>query len=140
MLWNIDPWRELEKMRREIDTIFSSGGRVGGNYTFPLFNVYEGKDDIVVTAELPGMSKEEVNISFVEGTLTVSGNKKPLEKVKDMTVIRQERAEGTFEKSIRIPSKVEQEKINASFSEGILSITLPKAEEAKPKTITIEAK
>ncbi len=140
MLWNIDPWRELERMRRDIDNIFSGEGRVGVNYTFPLFNVYDGKENFVVTAELPGMAKDDVSISFVEGTLTISGTKKPLDKVKDMTVIRQERSEGSFEKSIRIPSKVEQDKISASFSDGILSVTLPKAEEAKPKTIAIEAK
>ena len=140
MLWQIHPWRELERMRRDIDNIFSGTGRSVTNHSFPLINVYDGKDDIVVSAELPGMSKEAVNISFVEGTLTLSGVKKQSDDLKEMTAIRQERSLGSFEKSIRIPSKVDPEKISAAFNDGILTVTLAKAEEAKPKTITIEAK
>ncbi|MCX7727437.1 MAG: Hsp20/alpha crystallin family protein [Chitinispirillaceae bacterium] len=140
MLWNVDLWNEMERLRREVNRLFSD--TVGSVFTttYPLVNIYEDKDNVVVTAELPGMNKENINITYNEGILTISGKRELPEYVKKMTAIRQERATGSFEKTVRIPVKIEQEKITASFTDGILTITLPKAEEAKPKTIHIEAK
>jgi HSP20 family protein len=120
--------------------LFSDYGRTSGSTTYPLTNVYDGRENIVVTAELPGMTKDKVSITFSDGALTISGKQEPLANIKKMTVIRQERALGDFEKSLRIPVKIDQGKITASFSNGILTVTLPKSEEAKPKIITIEAK
>jgi len=138
MLWNDDVFSEMERMRREINRHLSNFGQTGST-TYPLMNVYDSKDEIVVTAELPGLSKERVNITISDGILTLSGNLEPLSKVKNMTAVRKERSEGKFEKTLRIPAKVMQDSIRASFSNGILTITLPKSEEAKPKTIAIEA-
>jgi len=140
MMWDIDLWREMDRLRREMDGLFANYGRVSGATTYPLINVYDDKDAVTVTAELPGLSKEQVNITFTDGVMTISGKVEPLARAKNMTVVRQERAEGEFEKTVRIPTKVQQDKINASFSNGVLTIRLPKAEEAKPKTIAIEAK
>ena len=140
MLWGIDPWGELERMRRDLDNVFTAGGRPDSNCSFPLVNVYDNKDNIIVNAELPGFTKEKVNITFSDGTLTLSGKQEPQVKGKGVSVIREERPVGEFEKSFRIPVKVEQDKINATFTNGILSITLPKSAEAKPKQIQIQAK
>jgi len=140
MYWNVDVWREMDRMRKEMDGLFSNYGRATGATTYPLVNVYDGKENIVVTAELPGMSRDKVHITFADGTLTLTGKREPLASVKGMTAVRQERSTGEFEKTVRIPTKVEQEKISALFENGIMTITLPKSEEAKPKTITIEAK
>ena len=140
MLWGIDVLNEMERLKREMNGLFSNYGNVSGTTTFPLLNAYEDKDNIVVAAELPGLTKDQVNITFSDGVLTLSGNQETPEKLKEMGVVRKERSEGDFEKTLRIPVKVNQEAISASFSNGILSITLPKAEEAKPKTISIEAK
>jgi len=140
MLWDIDVWSEMERLRREMDGLFSNYERESGASTYPLVNMYDEKDNVVVTAELPGMTKDKVNITYSDGILSISGNLEPLPEVKRMTVIRQERAQGRFEKTIRLPVKVDQNRINAAFSNGILTINLPKAEEAKPKTIAIEAK
>ncbi|MBN1293999.1 MAG: Hsp20/alpha crystallin family protein [Candidatus Latescibacteria bacterium] len=140
MLWDMDMWREMDRLRRDMDGLFGNYGRVTGATTYPLINVYDDKDTMTVTAELPGMKKEQVNITYSDGVLTIAGKTEPLARVKRMTVVRQERAEGDFEKSVRIPTKIQQDKINASFSNGVLTIELPKAEEAKPKTIAIEAK
>lgn len=140
MLWNIDPWRELERMRRDIDSLFSGTNAAGITYSFPLINVYDGREELTVVAELPGLAKESVTITFVDNTLTIAGKKQPLEAAKNMAVIRQERSEGDFSKSLRIPVKVNQEKISAAFKDGILTVALPKAEEAKPKTISIAVK
>jgi HSP20 family protein len=140
MLWDVDVWSEMERLRREMNGLFSDYGRTSGSTTYPLTNVYEGGENIVVTAELPGMTKDGVSITFSDGALTISGKQEPLANVKKMTVIRQERSLGDFEKTLRIPTKIDQGKIAASFANGILTVTLPKSEEAKPKTITIEAK
>ncbi|MGD9202364.1 MAG: Hsp20/alpha crystallin family protein [Chitinispirillia bacterium] len=141
MLWGVDILNEMNRLRKEMNGIFSNYGHANGTAaTFPLLNAYEDKDNVLVTAELPGLTKDQVNITFSDGVLTLSGKQEIPEKLKEMGVIRKERSEGDFEKTLRIPMKVNQESISASFSNGILSITLPKAEEAKPKTISIEAK
>lgn len=140
MIWNVDMWTEMERLRKEMNSMFSDYGRSSGTTTYPLINVYDGKDSLIVTAELPGMTKDEVNITFADGVLTLSGKLEPLVSVKNMSIVRRERTSGEFEKTLRIPTKIDQGKISASFSNGILTVTLPKSEEAKPKTITIEAK
>ena len=140
MLWDVDLWREMGRLRREMNGLFENAERARGSTTYPLVNVYDGLEDIVVTAELPGITKEKVNISFADGSLTIAGKLEPLVNVKNMTAVRQERAVGAFEKNLRIQTKVLADKITAAFNNGILTITMPKAEEAKPKTITIEAK
>jgi len=139
MWWNIDPWREMDRMRREIDRI-AGGGITGVRNTFPLVNVYDAKDDVLVTAELPGLTRDEVQISFADGVLTIRGNRKSLVDSEKYAVLRQERSIGQFEKDIAIPQKVNAEKISASFKDGVLSVTLPKAEESKPRQISIEVK
>lgn len=139
MLWNVDPWRELERMRSELDDMFTGGRRVGVRRSFPLVNVYDQKDNVVVNAELPGMRKEDVNITFTDGALTLSGKRGPVVDGDEAVLIRTERATGEFEKSFQIPYKIDQEKITAGFSNGMLTVTLPKSEEAKPRAIQIEA-
>jgi len=140
MLWDVDLFSEMERLRREMDGLFSGYRKASGATTYPLLNVYDDKEKILVTAELPGLTKEKVNITFTEGVLTISGTLEQLEKVKIMTAVRKERSEGNFEKTLNVPTKIDQDAISASFKEGILTVTLPKAEEAKPKTISIEAK
>jgi len=140
MLWDMDILSEMERLRREMNGLFSNYSSTSGPSTYPLMNVYDDKDNILVTAELPGLTKEQVNITFSDGILTVSGKQQHLAKTKGMTVVRKERSEGDFEKTLRIPTKIKQDAIKASFSNGILSVTMPKAEEVKPKTIAIEAK
>jgi len=140
MLWDMDIFSEMERLRREMNSLFSNYGSTSGSSTYPLMNVYDDKDNILVTAELPGLTKEQVNITFSDGILMVSGKQQHLAKTKGMTVVRKERSEGDFEKTLRIPTKIKQDAIKASFSNGILSVTMPKAEEVKPKTIAIEAK
>jgi HSP20 family protein len=140
MFWNVDVLSEVDRLRNEMNDLFSGIGRSRGAMTYPLVNVYDGKENIVVSAELPGMTKENVTITFTDGTLTLAGRLEPLASTRNMTPVRQERATGDFEKTVRIPTKVRQEKISASFNNGVLTVTLPKSEEAKPKSIHIETK
>ena len=140
MLWNVDTFSEMDRLRREMNRLFSNNSQSDGAMTYPLVNIYDDPDNLIVTAELPGLSKEQVNITFTDGMLTISGKQEMSPKLKEMAVVRKERSEGEFEKSLKIPTKIIHDKINASFSNGILTVTLPKAEEAKPKSIAIEVK
>ncbi|HEX2957842.1 MAG TPA: Hsp20/alpha crystallin family protein [Chitinispirillaceae bacterium] len=137
MFWNTDVLHEMNRLRREMNNLFSSYPGNSATATYPLINIYDSPDNIIVTAELPGMAKENIAITFADNSLTLSGKLDTCDECKKMAVIRQERSKGNFEKTVRLPSKIVSEKIEASFNNGILSISLPKAEEAKPKTITV---
>jgi len=134
MLLDINPWSELQRMQGELDSVLNQGSP---RATFPLVNVYDTKDDIIIEAELPGMASKDINITFKSGVLTLSGDRKQPVSYREMSVARSERSVGEFEKSFRVPSKVDQDKINASFRNGVLTITLSKVEEARPKQISI---
>jgi len=140
MLWNVDVWREMERLRREMDGLFNDYGRAAPSASYPLINVYESNDSVVATAELPGATRDKVSITFSDGVLTISGKQEKPASVKNMTPLRIERAVGDFEKTVRIGTKIDQNGISATFADGFLTVTMPKTEEAKPKTITIEAK
>jgi HSP20 family protein len=138
MMWSVgmDPWRELERMRREMDSLFS--GRSAVSRSFPLVNVHDAGELVVVNAELPGMAREDVKIVLNDNVLTLSGDRKTPKEAAKMTPVRRERATGAFEKAISIPVRVVSDGIKATFRNGILTVTLPKAEEAKPRQIAIE--
>jgi len=141
MFWSTDLFGEMEQLRRQMDALMSGLSSRGGTAsTFPLLNAYEDPSSIMVTAELPGCTRETVSITFADGVLTISGKQEPVAASKNMAVIRKERSVGKFEKTLQIPMKIDAGAIKAAFTNGILTIVLPKAEEAKPKTIAIEAK
>jgi HSP20 family protein len=104
---------------------------------FPAVDVYEDKDNLLVRAELPGMKKEDIEISLHEGFLTLSGERKSPEKQEGTETFRSERWLGRFQRTISLPCSVVPDKIKATYTDGILSVSLPKAEEAKPKQIPI---
>ncbi len=139
MMWGVDPWRELERMRHDLDSLFGGYGRSPVSASFPLVNVYDEGEEIAVSAELPGLSKDQVEITFHDGVLTLAGKREAPAGTEKMTLVRSERSVGEFEKDVAIPVKIDTERINAGFANGILTVRLPKAEEAKPKQIRIEA-
>lgn len=139
MFWNTDVLHEMNRLRKEMNNLFSSYPGSSASATYPLVNIYDDNERVVVTAELPGMTKQNIKIAIVDNALTISGRLEPCDESRKMSLIRQERSIGNFEKTIRIPSKIVTEKIDASFTNGLLSIKLPKSDEAKPKTITVNA-
>jgi len=106
----------------------------------PALDVYEDKDNVVLKAEMPGMRKEDIDISLHEGVVTISGERKEETKKEGSDVYRSERFFGRFQRSFALPTSVNAEKVAASYKDGILTVTLPKAEEAKPKQIPINVK
>jgi len=133
----------LSSLRDEIDRLFeaplaelarSSQWLSGWS---PALDVFEEKDNFIVKAELPGMKKEDIEVSLHEGSLTISGERKGQDTFKDADVYRSERFVGRFQRTIALPAPVAADKVKAEYKDGVLSITLPKTEEAKPKQIDV---
>jgi HSP20 family protein len=99
----------------------------------PSVDVFEERDEVVVKAELPGMSKEDIDVKVTDDVVTISGEKKKEEKIEKKNYYRIERSYGSFTRSFRLPTEVQTEKASAKFKEGVLEIRIPKTEEAKKK-------
>jgi HSP20 family protein len=103
----------------------------------PPLDVFQDKDQVFVKTELPGMKKEDILISLHENTLTLSGERKQEQEVKEGDGYRSERFFGRFHRSVTLPVPVDSSKVTAQYKEGVLTVTLAKAEEAKPKQIEV---
>lgn len=140
MRW--DPWREVEGFRRAVDRVFDDFLRWPrltwreGEATIPL-DVYETDDALVVKAALPGVKPEDVDISITGDNLIIRGECTGKEEVKRESYHRQEIYYGTFSRSLAMPTRVDHEHAEAVFENGLLTITMPKAEEVKPKSIMV---
>ncbi|MBW2066630.1 MAG: Hsp20/alpha crystallin family protein [Deltaproteobacteria bacterium] len=137
------PFSEIERMRQEMDRLFENlaGGLLRETIAgvFPLTNVTEDKDNFYVRAELPGISKDELEISVTNDTLSISGERKIPEEGENVRYHRKEREEGRFSRIITLPSPIDTEKVEASCENGVLTVVLPKVEEAKPRQIKVKA-
>lgn len=132
--------RDLERMRRLLERswpmwLVERPVELGA-YS-PDVNVYPKGDDIIVEAELPGVKREDVDIRVEGSTLSIRGEKKPTEGVKDEDYYCCERLSGSFHRTLSLPSTVDPTKVEAELKDGILTVRLPKTEEAKPKHIPI---
>ena len=115
---------------------FARQGQLFGGWS-PALDLYQDKDNVVAVVELPGMKKEDIDISLRDGTLTISGERKSQTSNGEIAE-RTERYIGRFRRSVTLPTRVDADKISASYRDGILTVTLPKAEEAKPKQIEVK--
>lgn len=131
----------LASLRNEVNRLFdfSFPGRDSGLFSgwSPALDVYDDKDSLVVTAELPGMKKEEIDISLQDGVLTISGERKHQREAKEGGIFRSERYFGKFQRSVTLPTLVDASKVKATYKDGILTVDLPKSEEAKPRHIDV---
>jgi len=137
MLWN--PFAEIERIRREFDRLLEElVPREEGERLFaPVVDVYETDQDLVVKAELPGVKKENVEVSIRDNALHIKGEKKEEKEEKTETYHRVERVYGKFERVIPLPTDVKVEAAKAEFKDGVLEIRIPKAEGSKEKKIEI---
>ncbi len=139
-------WRSLDRwanLRDEINTLFEgpfwpNTGRQAQlfNGWTPALDLYQTNDDVVAVIEIPGMRKEDIEISLQDGVLTIAGERKG-ETVDGDNNARTERFVGKFRRSVSLPTRVDVNKVNANYKDGILTVTLPKAEEVKPKQIQV---
>jgi HSP20 family protein len=145
-----DPFREMEALRREIDRAFANaqvGGTNGGGRvaflpgrsarTYPFVNLTEDRDNFYVEALAPGVDPQSLDLSVVRNTLTLSGEKTGPRDVPAEAYHRSERAAGKFVRTVELPTEVDHEKVKAQYTNGLLLITLPKAEIAKPRQVQV---
>jgi HSP20 family protein len=142
-----DPFHQLSSLRDEIDRLFESpfSALSEGLQPFmsgwsPALDLYDDKDNFVLKAELPGMKKEDIQIQLHDGVLTLSGERKEERKSESGDIHRSERFVGRFQRTLTLPSEVDVDKVKANYQDGILTVTLPKSEAAKPKQIQIKTR
>lgn len=138
------PFGELERMRQEMDRLTQGmlyrgiqRPRVAG--VFPLVNITEDKDSFFLRAELPGVQPDNLDISATSNTVTISGERRITDESDGNKYHRREREGGLFSRVVSLPDQVDAEKIEASCSNGVLTVTIPKAEKSKPRQISVKA-
>ena len=122
-----------------LESLFTTDSVMGSTKS-PSMDIAELENELVVTAELPGVKKDQVKVTFENGILTIDGQRRPYETPKDAQVLMNEMRKMDFSRSIRINVEVDVNNITAELEDGILSVTLPKMEEAKPKQIEVKVK
>jgi HSP20 family protein len=133
----------LSNLGDELDRLFESPWSELGRTSqllrgwTPALDVYENKENFIVKAELPGVRKEDIDVSLHADSLSISGERKGETKEGDAEVCRAERFFGRFQRTVTLPAPVAADKVKAQYKDGILTVTLPKTEEAKPKQIDI---
>ncbi len=140
-----EPAREMMTLRDAMDRLFDDAFtrplRLNeGHWSMPAVDMYQTDNEIVVKAAIPGVKTDDVQINVTGEVLTIKGETKEKEEVKEKAYHLREQRWGTFERSIALPTDVIADKAKAEFENGVLTITLPKAEEVRPKSITIKTK
>jgi len=133
-------WGELDRLQRQMNRLFEpfAGGQSNtGN--FPAVNLWSGEDKALLTAELPGIDPDKLEVTVKDNTVTIRGIREREELKEGESYLRQECGAGTFVRSIALPFKVDDARISAEYQKGILQLTLPRAEADKPKKITVNA-
>lgn len=147
-----NPMRDLLNVEREFNRLFNTlenrlgvsekqvenGGWENAEW-MPLTDIYENNDNFILKLDLPGMKREDVKLVYTNGQLSISGERRH-EVMNDIRQHRVERTYGKFYRSFSLPQQIQQDKIEAEFKDGQLTITIPKAEEAKPKELDIKIK
>jgi HSP20 family protein len=138
-----DPGRELDSLQSDVNRLFDSffGSRPGDGIRrqrwVPAMDLVEEDDSLVLRADLPGMSEDDVDIEVKDGVLTVSGERKAEEKKQGEGYYRVERAFGSFSRSLSIPEGIDPEQVSAQFDDGVLEVRIPKPAERKPHRVQI---
>jgi HSP20 family protein len=145
MLSRWDPFREFISLRDNMDRLFDRTlSRMDSDLDSVSWalalDVIENNDEFVVKASLPGIDPDDLEITYSDNTLTIRGETKIEQDIEESRYHLRERRYGRFSRSVSLPSKIDSEKIEAEFSNGVLSLHLPKTEEVKPKRITVKPK
>jgi HSP20 family protein len=146
MLTRWDSWREFGSLQNRINRIFDDalrglspveGEGIERGTWAPAVDIHENDDSYSVKVDLPGVSKDDIQVDLHDSTLTIKGEKKFEDNISRYNYLRVERAYGTFVRSFTLPQSVDADKIQATYKDGVLELTIPKKEEAKPKQIQI---
>ncbi|MFP4573562.1 MAG: Hsp20/alpha crystallin family protein [Desulfobacterales bacterium] len=133
---------ELDRMRQQLDRMVREAApqtfRGPGRGVFPLLNLTEDDNNYYLRAELPGIKTDDLEISATENNISINGERKLPEENESARFHRRERDFGQFSRAITLPGKIDNDKISANLTDGILTVTIPKAESAKPRQIEIK--
>lgn len=144
--WN--PQNDLDIIQRQMGNLFNfpllrypeeDAGLLEGVWN-PAMDVYDSKDNIIVKVDIPGMKKEDIDVSVHGKTLVIKGEKKQARDVKEEGYVRTERFYGSFNRAVTLPATVDAGKVQAGYKNGVLELVLPKKEEAKPKQLKVNVK
>jgi HSP20 family protein len=140
-----EPFREMRRMHDMLDQLMDRSwgdypGSAGERFGFLPLDVYQTEENVVVKASAPGLKSDDLNISITGDTLTIQGETSEEKEEKGAQYYLKERRASSFSRSIALPTMVKAEEAVAEFENGVLTLTLPKVEEVKPKTITVKAK
>jgi HSP20 family protein len=138
----LEPWHSLRRLSNALDEAFGTyqeqDGRTITASWYPACDVFEDKEAIKIVAEVPGVKPEDVKLSLENSLLTIRGEKKQQAEERSERVHRYERSYGAFERTFALPSTVDPERIQAGYENGILTVTVPKAERARPREIPVK--
>jgi len=134
--WN--PFKDSDGIGRELSSFFDFPSKFFGGLSSPRVDVYQTDNDVIVKAEIPGVSKDDLNLYIDENTLRVTGQTKREKELKDENAYRTERYYGSFSRTIPLPVEVKSEQAKAEYKDGILSVTVPKVEPSKSKCRKID--
>lgn len=131
-------WREMDRLQREMNRLMNGGSRPA-NRGFPALNVWANEEHALITAEVPGIDVDNLDISIVGETLTLSGSRSLPKPDGDVQWHRHERWHGDFSRSLELPFKIDADNVEATYEDGILRVTLPRAEEERQRQISVKS-
>jgi len=139
--WHRDPFAEMHRLRREMDNLLGTGrrGLAPTAGVFPALNVSEDEDNLYVRAELPGVVPEEIEITTKENNLIIKGQRQIAAEGEQVSYHRREREAGSFRRIIALPTRVDSSKVTAACKNGVLTVTLPRAAEVKPRQVEVKS-
>jgi HSP20 family protein len=137
-----NPFGNLERLRGEMLRLFGAADETGGDVApgvFPPLNVTQDNDGFHLRAEVPGTKASDLSVSALRNRVTISGKRQIPPENERVSYHRRERAEGSFSRTISLPSEIDAERVDARYTDGVLELTLPKADSAKPKQIVVKS-
>jgi HSP20 family protein len=132
-------WRDMMRLQDELNSAMFRSPALSTPTGFPAFNLWSGEESALVTAELPGVLLDDLDISVVGDTLTIRGSRLPDAPGQESTYHRRERASGHFSRTIQLPFRVEADQVEANLANGVLKVTLPQAMADRPRKIQIQS-
>ena len=140
-----EPFNEMVSLRDAVNQLFQDSFIRPGSWLMPFdgaqpaVDVIENKNEIIVKASIPGIKPDDIDITLTGDQLTLKGETKSEQKIEEGNYVRQERRYGAFQRTVTLPTSVVSDKAKAEFENGVLTLTLPKSEDVKPKTIKVKA-
>ena len=133
-------WNEFLRLQKEMENFLGDTSRLVSRraHQYPTINVWANTESAMVTAEIPGIDKDDIEVNVIGDTLSIKGSRKPEELPENAKYHRQEIVYGDFQRTLQLPYTIDAKKVKATFKHGILTITLPRLEAEKPKKITVK--